>query len=135
MKIVCVDDHPVMLRGLTQNIKEILPTASTHAFSGTREALDFVKDNGCDVLISEIELCGTIDGLNLARSVQKLFPRVNIIFVTVCDEREHAREVFDIKPSGYLVKPAEKDRLTYELTHLRYPTVGSDSIEYNQNRT
>ena len=124
MKIVCVDDHPVMLQGLTQNVQQILPEASIHAFISADEAFDFVKDSGCDVLISEIELRGTLDGLNLARRVQKLIPQVNIIFITVCDEQEHAREVFDVKPSGYLVKPAENERLAYELKSLRYPACG-----------
>ena len=119
MTIVCVDDHPITLKGLTQTIRQILPSASTHAFGCVEKAFDFVRDNGCDVLISEIELQG-IEGLALARSVKKLNPEVNIIFHTVCDEREHAREVFDIRPSGYLVKPAGKEQLEFELKNLRY---------------
>ena len=83
------------------------------------DALDFVKDNGCDVLITEIEM-GGIGGLLLARSVQQVNPKVNIIFLTVCDAKEHAREVFNIRPSGYLVKPATKEQLAYELNNLRY---------------
>ena len=71
MTIVCVDDHPITLKGLSQNITQILPNAQTHAFSRGDEAFDFVKNNGCDVLISEIELIG-MDGLSLAKSVLKL---------------------------------------------------------------
>lgn len=119
MKIVCVDDHPVMLKGLAQRIHTILPTATTHEFGNADKALDFVKNNGCDVLISEIELRGT-DGLTLAKKVQKINPQTNIIFLTVCDAKEHAREVFEIRPSGYLVKPAKQEQLEYELKHLRY---------------
>lgn len=121
MTIVCVDDHPVMLKGLTQNVQRILPEASTHAFHGTDAALDFVRDNGCDVLISEIELGDKLNGLTLARKVQKLQPKVNVVFLTVCDEKEYAREVLGIKPSGYLVKPAKEEQLEYELKNLRYP--------------
>ena len=121
MKIVCVDDHPVLLRGLTKRVQQIFPNASTHPFINADEALDFIRDSGCDILISEIELRGTNNGLTLAQNVKKLNAEVNIIFVTVCDEKEYAREVFDIKPSGYLVKPAEPERLEYELKNLRYP--------------
>ena len=121
MIIVCVDDHPVMLKGLAQNLKRILPEASTYAFHDTEAALDFVREKSCDVLISEIEFGNKLSGLSLARKVKTLYPKVNIIFLTVCDEQEHAREVLDIKPSGYLVKPAEEERLEYELKNLRYP--------------
>ena len=81
--------------------------------------MEFVKEHGCDVLISEIELAG-IDGLTLAKSIKKINSKVNIIFLTVCDEKEHAKDVMRIKPSGYLVKPATKEQLAYELNNLRY---------------
>ena len=119
MRIVCVDDHPIMLKGIYQNIRQIVPDAIVNAFEYAEEALGFVKENGCDILISEIEL-STTDGLTLARSVKQINPKVNIIFLTVCDEREHAREVMRIKPSGYLVKPANQEQLETELRNLRY---------------
>ena len=102
MTIVCVDDHSVMLKGTKQSVEQILPEASIVAFANADKALDLVKENGCDVLISEIELCG-VDGLTLAKRVKKINSKVNIIFLTVCDEKEHAKEVLKIKPSGYLL--------------------------------
>ena len=119
MTIVCVDDHPIMLKALKQNIQNSLPEARTYAFGCVDAAFSFVKDNGCDVLISEIELRGA-NGLTLARDVKALNPETNIIFLTVCDEKEHAREVFDIRPSGYLTKPAGREQLEFELKNLRY---------------
>ena len=123
MTIVCVDDYSIALNGLTRSIRSILPDARIFTFMSVDDALDFVKDNGCDVLITEIEM-GGIGGLLLARSVQQVNPKVNIIFLTVCDAKEHAREVFNIRPSGYLVKPATKEQLAYELNHLRYASAG-----------
>ena len=119
MTVVCVDDHPIMLSGLTKNVRQLLPDASIVAFASADEAFGFAKENGCDVLISEIELCG-VDGLTLANRVKKKNPKVNIIFLTDCDEKEYAKEVMKIKPSGYLVKPAKKEQLELELNNLRY---------------
>ena len=119
MTIVCVDDHSVMLKGIQRSVEQILPDASIAAFANADEALGFASKNGCDVLISEIELCG-VDGLTLAKKVKKMNPQVNIIFLTVCDEKEHAKEVFEIKPSGYLLKPAKQEQIEAELKNLRY---------------
>ena len=119
MIIVCVDDHSIMLKGMIKNIQQILPDASVHAFLNVDEALAFIKKNRCDVLISEIELCGA-DGIAFADNIQRLNPKVNIIFHTVCDEKEHAREVLKLKPSAYLVKPAKKEQFEVELMNLRY---------------
>ena len=119
MTIVCVDDHSIMLRGTKQSVEQILPDASIAAFANADEALGFAKENGCDVLISEIELCG-VDGLTLAKRVKNMNPKVNIIFLTVCDEKEYAKEVFQRKPRGYLLKPAKRSQLEKELKNLRY---------------
>lgn len=119
MTVVCVDDHSVMLKGIKQSVEQILPDASIVAFANADEALGFAEQNGCDILISEIELCG-VDGITLAKKVKQLNSKVNIIFLTVCDEKEHAKEVFRIKPSGYLLKPVKKEQLEAELNNLRY---------------
>ena len=119
MTIICVDDHPIMLKGLAKNIQEMFPNAIIGACSDADEAMEFAKAHDCDVLISEIELVG-IDGLTLAKNMKKFNSKVNIIFLTVCDEKEHAKEVMKIKPSGYLVKPAKKEQIAYELNNLRY---------------
>ena len=119
MTIVCVDDHPIMLKSLEKNVRQLLPNAMIGAFKNAEAAIDFTKENGCDILICEIELCG-IYGLTLAEKIKELNPRVNIIFLTVCDEKEHAKEVLKIKPSGYIVKPAKKEQLESELKNLRY---------------
>ena len=119
MRIICVDDHPIMLKGISQSIRQILPDAEVGAFLNANEALAYVKENGCDVLFSEIELVGA-NGLTLAKEIKKLNSKVNIIFLTVCDEKEYAKEVMRIRPSGYLVKPARKEQLESELKNLRY---------------
>ena len=119
MTVVCVDDHPIMLKGLSKNIRQILPDAMIGAFANAEEAMAFSEQNGCDVLISEIELSG-MDGLTLAQRIKRFNSKVNIIFLTVCDEKEHAKEVMRIKPSGYLVKPAKVEQLEAELKNLRY---------------
>ena len=119
MTVICVDDHSIMLKGLLKIIQELVPNANIAAYSNADEAMAFAREQGCDVLISEIELAG-VDGLTLAKRMKKLNPQVNIIFNTVCDEREYAKEVMRIKPSGYLVKPAKQEQLEYELNNLRY---------------
>lgn len=120
MTVICVEDHPVMLTRLIKSIQEILPDSAVHGFSKTADALDFARRNSCDVLVSEIELYEG-NGIILAEKMKNLNSRENIIFHTVCDEKEYAHEVMKLKPSGYLLKPAGKELLEEELCNLRYP--------------
>lgn len=120
MKVLCVDDHPVMLSGLERSVRSAAPDAELYGFTNPREALACAEEHGCDVLFCEIELYNQ-GGIRLAEQLRALYPRMNIIFVTVCSEAEHAREVLRLRPSGYLTKPATPAQIREELHNLRYP--------------
>ena len=120
MKIICLDDHPAMLDSLVRELNTISPNASISAFQNAETALEFAAENGCDVLFCEIDLYGG-DGLLFAEQMQKLNSRLNIIFTTVCEEGERAKEVLRLHPSGYITKPYTQQQLAAELRNLRYP--------------
>lgn len=120
MTILCVDDHPVIVKGLKNSVKQIYPEATILTFTVAKEALSYAQSHGCDVLICEIELYNH-GGITLAEQIRNINPCVNIIFVTVCSEQEHAKEVLKLRPSGYLTKPIIESQLVAELQQLRYP--------------
>lgn len=120
MKVLCVDDHPIMLNALEQSVRSAVPEAELFGFTDPKAALACAEKNGCDVLFCEIELYNQ-GGMRLAEQLRARFPRMNIIFVTVCSEKEHAREVLRLRPSGYLTKPATREEIAEELHNLRYP--------------
>ena len=120
MIIVCVDNTPIMLQSLKEDARKAYPNANVQSFLTAGPALDYAKNHGCDVLISEINP-PRLEGLFLAEKMKNLNPRVNIIFVTVCSESEHAKTVMKLKPSGYLTKEATGAQLLEELQNLRYP--------------
>ena len=122
MTILCFDNTPIMLQSLEENAATAFPHANVQAFLSAAFALKYAEENGCDVLLCEINP-PRLDGLFLAEKIQKLNPRVNIIFVTVCSENEHAKEVMRMKPSGYLTKEATSAQIQEELRNLRYPVV------------
>ena len=120
MTVLCVDDHPVLLRGLKENVGLAVPGADIHGFANGRDALSYAAAHGCALLLTEIELYNH-GGMHPAEQIKALFPRVKIIFVTVCSEKEHAKEVLRLRPSGYLTKPATREQIAEELRNLRYP--------------
>ena len=120
MTIVCVDNTPIMLQSLKENADKAYPYADVQTFLSAEHALNYAEKFGCDVLLCEINP-PRLEGLFLAEKVKKINPKVNIIFVTVCSENEHAREVLQLKPSGYLTKEATNAQLLEELRNLRYP--------------
>ena len=120
MTIVCVDNTPIMLQFLKENAEKAYPCADVQAFLSAESALEYVERCGCDVLLCEINP-PRLEGLFLAEKVKNINSKVNIIFVTVCSESEHAKAVMRLKPSGYLTKEATNVQLLEELRNLRYP--------------
>ena len=122
MNIVCVDNTPIMLQSLKEDAGKAYPDANVQTFLSADPALNYVQKHGCDVLLCEINP-PRLEGLFLAEKVKSINPKVNIIFVTVCSESEHAKAVMRLKPSGYLTKEATSDQVLEELRNLRYPVV------------
>ena len=120
MIIVCVDNTPIMLQSLKETAANAYPNADVQTFPSAEPALEYAKKFGCDVLLCEINP-PRLEGLFLAEKVKHINPKVNIIFVTVCSESEHAKEVLRLKPSGYLTKEATSAQILEELQNLRYP--------------
>ena len=120
MTIVCFDSTPIMLQSLKENAEKAYPYANVQTFLFTESALDYAEKHGCDVLLCEINP-PRLEGLFLAEKIKKINPKVNIIFVTVCSESEHAKTVMRLKPSGYLTKEATSEQILEELQNLRYP--------------
>ena len=120
MNIVCVDNAPIMLQSLKENADNAYPYADVQTFLTEESALDYAEKFGCDVLLCEINP-PRLEGLFLAEKVKSINPKVNIIFVTVCSESEHAKAVMRLKPSGYLTKEATSEQVLEELRNLRYP--------------
>ena len=120
MTILCVDNTPIMLQSLEENAVLAFPNADIRTFLAAESALSYAEENGCDVLLCEINP-PRLEGLFLAEKIKEINAKVNIIFVTVCSESEHAREVMRLKPSGYLTKEATNAQILEELKNLRYP--------------
>ena len=120
MTVMCVDNTPIMLQSLEENATTAFPNADVKTFLAEEQAFSYAEENGCDVLLCEINP-PRLEGLFLAEKIKNINPKVNIIFVTVCSESEHAKEVLRLKPSGYLTKEATNAQILEELQNLRYP--------------
>lgn len=119
MKILAVDDEKLMLNRLVRSINEAKPEATVYEFRSGKEALEFASSNEIDVAFLDINMRG-MDGLTLAKELNKLYPEINIIFCTGYDE--YVSEAFrEIRCNGYISKPVDAEQIKEELSHLRLP--------------
>lgn len=112
MKIVHVDDNKFALNEMQKDISQIVPNAELHSFQSPEPALAFAEAHGCDVLMTEVEFwADQLGGIELAKTIQELAPKVKIIFVTVWCEYEVEQELSGLQISGLISKPWKVEKL------------------------
>ncbi len=61
----------------------------------------------------------SMTGLELARRLKDIYPKINIIFVT--GYNEYAGDAMRLHASGYIEKPVTEEKIRHELKYLRNP--------------
>lgn len=122
MKIVHVDMNKFALNEMQKDILRIVPEAELHSFQAPNPALAFAEAQGCDVLMTELELwTEKHGGIRLAKAIEKLNPQVKIIFVTVWCEYEVEQELSELRVSAFIPKPWKPEKLAAMLRSLSDP--------------
>ena len=120
MRMLCVDDEPLMLKMLEMAIKEARPDADITAHRKQAELLEDARKNGCDIAFLDIHMRG-MNGVELAKELKAVNPKMNIIFVTGFSD--YTGDAMRLHASGYIMKPVNQAKVEQELADLRFPIV------------
>lgn len=120
MRILCLDDEPLALKMLEKCVCEVKPDADVAGFDDQDDLLEDAEKNGCDIAFLDIHMRG-MDGVEVAKRLKGINPKMNIIFVT--GYSEYKGDAMDMKASGYIMKPVTKEDVERELSDLRFPIV------------
>ena len=118
MRIIAVDDEKIALESLSSAIKAIVTEDDVVSFRYPEDALEYAKENHCDIAFLDVEMAG-ISGIELAAELKKYNSEINIVFCTGYGNYRDA--AFDLHASGYLMKPITPEKVKRELENLRRP--------------
>ena len=107
MTILAVDDEKLALDHLASELKTVFSDESIHAFQNADDAIGWAEDLAAgeeqlDYAFLDIQLRG-MNGLELARRLKMIHPKVSIVFGT--GYSEYAMDAFGMCAKGYLLKP------------------------------
>lgn len=128
MLIFAIDDEPHMLELLHKAIARAEPEAEITDFDAAEELLDAIRSQGRrpDVVFADIEM-PDMDGLSLAVQIKNEVPDGKIVFVT--GYSEYAMEAYRRHVNGYLLKPAQAEKIREELDNLGLSGTAPESLE------
>lgn len=116
--IIIVDKDRGSLESLCGLIHENPGLYELHieTFSDPSAALDYAKNNRVDIAFVEMK---THMGCETARRLQDINEKVNIILIA--DDNRFGAEFYELRASGYVVKPFVWKKIETEFNNLRYP--------------
>lgn len=109
-KIVVVDDEKIVTSAFNTLLK-VEGFSDAHFFNNPKDALEFLKTNIPDLVISDF-LMPEMNGLEFLGEVKKMYPEVSKILLTGYADKENAiRAINEIGLYRYIEKPWNNDDL------------------------
>jgi len=103
IKLVIADDHPLFREGLVQILKKQSHFELMGEASNGEDAIKLIKEKQPDIAILDV-LMPLLDGLEVAKTVLRDFPKTKIIFLTMYKEERLIKKVFELGIKGYILK-------------------------------
>jgi DNA-binding NarL/FixJ family response regulator len=104
VRIVIVDDHPIVRQGLKELIerdKDILVCGDA---GDTKGAIRVIAKHEPDLALVDISLNGTSSGIDLIRAIRDRFPAIKTLVLSMHDELTFAERAIRAGAGGYIMK-------------------------------
>lgn len=112
--MLIVEDDGVVASDLQQMVRDLGFEPYATAGRGT-EALSLAQDRPPALVLMDIRLRGTMDGIEVARHLRRLYGS-EVIFITAHADDATLQRAREAEPGGYLIKPVSVPALKAALT-------------------
>jgi DNA-binding NarL/FixJ family response regulator len=102
-RILLVDDHPVLRKGLARLIDSKREFAICGEAGEANEALNLIRKSRPDLVIADIGLPG-INGIDLTKMIRREFPKLAVLILSMHEEPLYAVRALRAGAGGYIVK-------------------------------
>jgi DNA-binding NarL/FixJ family response regulator len=110
MRILIVDDHALVRRGMTYVVKEGFPDADVVEAEGANAALDMMRSKAADLALVDVRM-PDLDGLELLRAMKLEWPDVPVIMLSTYENAPYVKRALADGAAGYLLKDATPEDL------------------------
>jgi DNA-binding NarL/FixJ family response regulator len=123
-RILIVDDHSIVRKGLIQLINEEPDLVVCAEAENATQALEAIEKKQIDLAIVDISLDGT-NGIQLTEKIKSQRPHLPVLILTMHDEALYAKRAFQAGAEGYVTKQEAAETI---ITAIRLMLSGKDYI-------
>jgi DNA-binding NarL/FixJ family response regulator len=109
-KVVVVDDHPIVRKGLSQLINQTKDLCVCGEAGDAHEALKVVTAHKPDCVIVDLML-GLTSGITLIENIRIRWEDMPVLVLSMYDESLYAERVLRVGAQGYIMKKEASERL------------------------
>lgn len=116
MEVIIVDDEYPARKELRYFIEKYTDMKIMGEFDNGLDVLNYIQENTLDAIFLDINI-PKLDGMLLAKTIDKFEKRPKIIFITAYDN--YAIEAFNLEIFDYILKPYSDERIISMLNRLK----------------
>jgi DNA-binding NarL/FixJ family response regulator len=110
MRIVIVDDHALMRRGIAYIVEHGIPGVDVVEAASAAAALAEMLQQAADLVLIDVRL-PDLDGLELLRTMKREWPTVPVIMLSTHENAPYVKRALSDGAAGYLLKDATPEDL------------------------
>lgn len=110
IKLIIVDDHEVVRKGLKQIFDDTTDIRVTGEAGSGNELIDKARKNDYDIVLLDISMPGK-DGIDTLKELKQIKPNIHVLIFTMFPEEQYAVRVIKAGASGYINKECKPNEL------------------------
>lgn len=119
LKLVLVDDHPIVLSGLKDTLSQSMNLEILGAYTQDAELFSFLKKNEVDVIVTDYMMPNNTqssDGQNYIQFLRRKYPNIAVIVLTMVSNPMIIQVLYDSGVSAVVSKEAPLSDLMKAIT-------------------
>jgi DNA-binding NarL/FixJ family response regulator len=117
IKVLVVDDHPIVRQGLKQVISEESDMAVYSEAQNSREVFELIYKQEWDVIVLDITLPGR-GGLDVLKEIKHERPNLPVLILSMHPEDQYAVRALKAGAAGYMTKESAPQDLIQAIRHI-----------------
>lgn len=110
IKVIIVDDHPVVLQGFEYMLQDVKDILFAGKFADAATALGYLQHNAVDVVLLDINLPDR-NGIDVCAAIRQLHADMRIIAISNINEYSIVQRMLTAGANGYFLKNASADEV------------------------
>ncbi len=117
IRVAIADDHPLVLNGLQAMIDSHPDLQMAARAENGSKLIEEMHQHDVDVVLLDIDM-PEMNGIETTAEIQKLFPKVRILILTIHDEKSFIQQLIQLGAHGYLLKNSSEEELLHAIRNV-----------------